>query len=84
MFEVALLLLLLLLVVYSRGLSCSFCYRELLSLHGADILDSGKQLYALNMLILVLHEVNRNVLLVRTRLFCCPFDCDLVTVKIDS
>lgn len=35
-----------------------------LSLLAVDILDMAKQLYALNMLILVLPEVNRNVLLV--------------------
>jgi len=39
-------------------------YLSLLSLLVLDIQDMQKQLYALNMLILVLPEVNRNVLLV--------------------
>jgi len=67
---------LLVVLCYLIGSLCSFPAGELLFLHAADILNSAKQLYALNMLILVLHEVNRNVLLVCTHSFSYLSFCD--------
>jgi len=56
-----------------------------LSSLAVGILDVQKQLYALNMLILVLPEVNRNVLLVSIRFVSCLwlYDCDICNIKWD-